>query len=176
MVNFKLSRSVAKTTLGRQIQHHAVASPRDRIIHLISNLTTPPDENGRKQLGQMQSGTRLLRRVTLYSPCKSISQLAYLQRFTGIESILPLEGESRIHFQGVTKWTVQATSFQRGEGIGYYVSDLTWGTLFKGSRWSRIRQTCPRDLGALTQVQLSHLAKLRFQTTEWRLLSIDHSS
>ena len=176
MANFKIARSVAKTTLGRQIQHHAVASPRDRIMHPISNLTTPPEENGRKQLGQMHSGTRLSRRATLHVDYKSISQLACLQRFMRIESVLPLEGELRIHFQGVTKWTVQATSLQRGAGIGYYVSDLTWGILFRGSRWSRIRQTCPRDLGALTQVQLSHLAKLRFQTTEWRPLSIGHSS
>lgn len=133
MVNFKLSRSVAKTTLGRQIQHHAVASPRDRIIHLISNLTTPPAENGRKQLGQMQSGTRLLRRVTLYSPCKSISQLAYLQRFTRIESVLPLEGELRIHFQGVTKWTVQATSLQRGQ-VSATTSAILLGALCSRDR------------------------------------------
>ena len=146
MANFKLPRSVAKTTLGRQIQHHAVASPRDRIIHLISNLTTPPDENGRKQLGQMQSGTGLLRRVTLYSPCKSVSQLACLQRFTRIESVLPLEGELRIHFQGVTKWTAQVTLSSGGQ-VSVTASVILPGTVCsKGSRWSRIRQMCPLNL------------------------------
>ncbi len=62
------------------------------IMHSISNLNTPSEKNGPKQLDQLPSWTRLSHCVTAHACCKSTPQIAYLQRSNLVErTFLSLE-------------------------------------------------------------------------------------